>query len=54
MGVSAPIRCVRILPGICKAMQWSVGMLVFDGIENLVDGSFVETVTGQICVDLAP
>jgi hypothetical protein len=30
------------------------GNLTFDGLENLADGSFEETVTGQICVDLSP
>jgi hypothetical protein len=35
-------------------LEGAVGMLVFDGIQNLGDGSFVEIVTGQICVDLAP
>lgn len=35
-------------------LEGATGMLVFDGIQDLVDGSFVETVTGQICVDLAP
>ena len=32
----------------------ATGELSFEGIENLSDGSFVEDVTGEICVDLAP
>lgn len=30
-----------------------IGDLVFSDVEKLTDGSFVETVTGMICVDLA-
>lgn len=32
----------------------ATGDLTLSGIENLADGSFVEKVTGSICVDLAP
>ena len=35
-------------------LEGATGSLIFDGVQNLVDGSFVETVTGQICVDLGP
>jgi hypothetical protein len=32
----------------------TTGNLTLAGVENLSDGSFVEDVTGTICVDLAP
>jgi hypothetical protein len=32
----------------------ATGELSLEGVENLGDGSFVEDVTGEICVDLAP
>jgi hypothetical protein len=32
----------------------ATGELSLEGVENLADGSFVEDVTGEICVDLAP
>jgi hypothetical protein len=32
----------------------STGALTLAGVENLTTGSFVEDVTGQICVDLSP
>lgn len=32
----------------------ATGNLTLAGVENLSDGSFVEDVTGTICVDLAP
>ena len=32
----------------------ATGELFFEGVEDLSDGSFVEDVTGEICVDLAP
>jgi hypothetical protein len=32
----------------------ATGNLALSGVENLSDGSFVEEVTGEICVDLAP
>jgi hypothetical protein len=32
----------------------ATGELLLEGVENLEDGSFVEDVTGEICVDLAP
>jgi hypothetical protein len=35
-------------------LEGAVGTLTFNGIVNPADGSFVETVNGEICVDLAP
>ncbi len=35
-------------------LEGANGNLTFDGIQNLVDGSFTETVTGQFCADLSP
>jgi len=32
----------------------ATGELSLEGVEDLTDGSFVEDVTGEICVDLAP
>ena len=32
----------------------ATGTLPFDGVEDLSTGSFVEEVTGLVCVDLAP
>jgi hypothetical protein len=32
----------------------ATGSLTLAGVENLADGSFVETVAGGVCVDLAP
>jgi hypothetical protein len=32
----------------------ATGALTLAGVENLADGSFVETVVGNICVDLEP
>jgi hypothetical protein len=32
----------------------ATGGLVFAGVENLLTGTFIEVVTGQVCVDLAP
>lgn len=32
----------------------ATGELTFEGVENLSNGSFVETITGEICVNLAP
>ena len=32
----------------------TTGTLVFDGIEDLTTGTFVEEVSGLVCVDLAP
>jgi len=32
----------------------ATGSLTLAGVENLLDGSFTETVTGVVCVDLAP
>ena len=35
-------------------LEGATGTLFFDGVQNLDDGTFTETVTGQICVDLSP
>jgi hypothetical protein len=32
----------------------ATGSLTFSGVENLATGSFTETITGVICVDLSP
>jgi hypothetical protein len=32
----------------------ATGNLSFNGMENLSDGSFTETINGEICADLAP
>jgi hypothetical protein len=32
----------------------ATGSLTLSGVENLADGSFVETVSGEICAELAP
>lgn len=32
----------------------AIGTLNFNGVEDLSNGSFVEDVTGSICIDLAP
>ena len=32
----------------------ATGNLTFSGVQNLVTGSFTETITGEICVDLSP
>lgn len=32
----------------------ATGLLTLAGVEDLSDGSFVETVVGDVCVDLAP
>jgi len=32
----------------------ATGSLALEGVEDLTDGSFTETVRGEICVDLAP
>jgi hypothetical protein len=32
----------------------ATGSLTFNGVEDFSDGSFEETVTGEICVDLSP
>jgi hypothetical protein len=32
----------------------ATGTLLFDGIEDLTNGSFVEDVTGVVCADLSP
>ena len=55
---------VNIMTGVFNAsstamvgsgkLEGATGNLTFAGVENLSDGSFVETVTGSICVDLAP
>jgi hypothetical protein len=35
-------------------LDGATGTLLFEGVEDFSDGSFVEDVTGTICVDLAP
>lgn len=35
-------------------LEGATGSLDFAGVEDLSDGSFVEDVTGNVCVDLAP
>jgi len=40
--------------GATGKLAGSTGNLTFDGVENFSDGSFEETVTGEICVDLSP
>lgn len=39
--------------GIGK-LEGATATLVFDGVENLATGSFVETIEGVICVNAAP
>lgn len=40
--------------GATGKLAGATGGLSFEGVEDLSDGSFVEHVTGEICVDLAP
>jgi hypothetical protein len=40
--------------GSTGKLEGVAGTLVFNGLVNPDDGSFVETVTGEICVNLAP
>ncbi|MCL4299106.1 MAG: hypothetical protein KJ077_25445 [Anaerolineae bacterium] len=40
--------------GATGKLAGAMGVLTFAGVEDLSDGSFVEDVTGEICVDLAP
>ncbi len=40
--------------GSTGKLEGTVGTLVFNGVVNPVDGSFIETVKGEICVNLAP
>ena len=40
--------------GATGKLAGATGELLLEGLENLSDGSFVEDVTGTICVDLAP
>lgn len=40
--------------GATGKLAGATGALTFAGVEDLSDGSFVEEVTGEICVDLAP
>jgi hypothetical protein len=40
--------------GATGKLAGATGELSLEGVENLSDGSFVEDVTGEICVDLAP
>ena len=38
--------------GATGKLEGARGSLTFEGIQNFSDGSFTETVTGEICVDL--
>ena len=40
--------------GATGKLAGATGDLLFEGVEDLSDGSFVEDVTGKICVDLKP
>lgn len=40
--------------GATGKLAGATGTLSLEGVEDLSDGSFVEDVTGEICVDLAP
>lgn len=40
--------------GATGKLAGATGSLSFAGVENLLTGSFTETVTGSICVDLSP
>ena len=40
--------------GATGKLVGATGDLLFEGVEDLSDGSFVEDVTGEICVDLKP
>jgi len=40
--------------GATGKLAGASGTLLLEGMENLSDGSFLEDVTGTICVDLAP
>ena len=40
--------------GATRKLAGASGTLLLEGMENLSDGSFLEDVTGTICVDLAP
>jgi len=35
-------------------LSGATGSLSFDGLQDLSDGSFVQDITGEICVDLTP
>jgi hypothetical protein len=37
-----------------RSLAGATGTLTLRGVENLVDGSFVEDVSGVVCVDLSP
>ncbi len=39
--------------GATGKLAGATGNLLLEGVEDLTDGSFVEDVTGAICVDLA-
>jgi hypothetical protein len=40
--------------GATGKLAGATGSLSLEGVQDLSDGSFVEDVTGEICVDLAP
>jgi hypothetical protein len=40
--------------GATGKLAGATGELSLEGLENLADGTFLEDVTGEICVDLAP
>lgn len=40
--------------GATGKLAGATGTLSFDGVENLSDGTFVDDITGEICVDLSP
>jgi hypothetical protein len=40
--------------GATGKLTGATGTLTFTGVEDLTTGGFVEDVTGQICVNLAP
>jgi len=46
-GASGPVT------GATGKLFGATGNLLLEGIQDLTDGSFVENVTGEICVDLA-
>lgn len=51
---SGAFRATGQVTGATGKLAGATGQLDFDGVQNLVDGSFTETVAGEICVDLAP
>lgn len=51
---SGEFRASGPVTGGTDKLAGATGALVFEGVEDLSDGSFVEDITGEICVDLAP